>query len=96
MPTKAQLMLRERRVVSDSRFIELVVWQLPAPVPGSAHDFKYRLAFVVEGVCVLRFDNETGKGDHMHIGNTELPYAFTDVQQLLSDFWNTVEKWRPA
>ena len=28
------------------------------------HGFKYRLAFVVNGVCVLRYDNEAGKGDH--------------------------------
>jgi hypothetical protein len=96
MPTKARLLLRERSIVSDNRFVELVVWQLPAAVPGSGHEFKYRLAFVVDEICVLRFDNETGKGDHVHIGNVETPYTFIDIQQLLSDFWSAVETWGPT
>ncbi len=41
-----------------------MVWQVPSPVPRSAHGFnKYRLALVVNGVCLLRYDNETGKGE---------------------------------
>lgn len=31
-------------------------------VPGSRF-FKYRQADVVRGECVLRYDNEVGKGD---------------------------------
>lgn len=34
--------------------VELVVWQVPAPVRGSAHSYKYRLALIVKGNCVLR------------------------------------------
>jgi hypothetical protein len=48
-----------------------VIWQLPGPVPDSGHKFKYRLAFVVDQCGVVRFDNETGKGDHKHIGDKE-------------------------
>ena len=29
---------------------------------------KYSLAYVVEGECVLRYDNEAGKGDHIRLG----------------------------
>jgi hypothetical protein len=60
--------------------------------PGVA--FKYRLAFVVNSVCVLRYDNEAGKGDHKHIGGEQKPYAFTTPAQLLEDFWNDVDRWR--
>lgn len=88
---KATLLLRERRVVGEGAFVELVVWQVPSPVPGSGHSFKYRLAFVVNGVCVLRCDNEAGKGDHRHVDGEEKPYAFTTPAQLLEDFWNDVD-----
>jgi len=71
-----------------------VVWRLPTPSRGSRHGFKYRLAYVANGRCVLRFDNEAGKGDHMHIGETEVPYAFTDLETLQSDFWQAVSLQR--
>jgi len=91
---KATPLLHERRVVAEDAFVELVVWQVPSPVPGSAHDFKYRLAFVVRGVTVLRYDNESGKGDHKHRDGEETPYTFTTPAQLLADFWNDVDHWR--
>jgi hypothetical protein len=59
----ARLLLRERRVLGEGQFADVVIWDLTESVPGSSHDFKYRLAFVVDEVCVIRFDNETGKGD---------------------------------
>ena len=71
-----RLLLRERRIIAEDRFVEFVIWRLPRPVAGSRHAFKYRLAFVVDEVCVLRFDNETGKGDHKHVGAVEVPYVF--------------------
>jgi len=92
---RARLLLRERRIVGEGRFADIVIWQLPDPVSGSGHGFKYRLAFVVDEVCVLRFDNEAGKGDHKHVGAVEVPYAFTSPTQLVTDFWNEVDKWRP-
>jgi len=60
---------------------------------GSRHRFKYRLAFVVDGVCVLRFDNEAGKGDHKHVGGEQVPYAYISLEQLMTDFWNEVARW---
>jgi hypothetical protein len=91
---KAKPLLHERRVISENAFVELVVWQVPSPVSVSAHGFKYRLAFVVNGVCVLRYDNEAGKGDHKHVGEEESPYVFTTPSRLLADFWNDVDHWR--
>jgi hypothetical protein len=91
----AEPLLQERRVLTEESFVELVVWQVPTPVPGSMHRFKYRLAFVVKGECVLRYDNEAGKGDHKHLEGVEAPYAFTSSAQLLADFWRDVNHWRP-
>ncbi|HEX2256783.1 MAG TPA: DUF6516 family protein [Afifellaceae bacterium] len=91
---KAVPLLQERYVLDASSFVEIVVWRVPAPVAGSAHSFKYRLALVVDGVCVLRYDNEAGKGDHRHLGDREQPYAFSGYEALLADFWRDVDEWR--
>jgi len=37
---------------------------VPTPVPPTTHGFKYRLVYIVNGVRVVGFDNERGKGDH--------------------------------
>lgn len=90
----ARLMLKERHILSENAFVELVVWLLSPPLSESGHGFKYRLALVVDGNCVLRYDNEAGKGDHKHIGEVETPYIFTSPEALVDDFWNDVEQWR--
>jgi hypothetical protein len=90
---KAQLLLRERYVVRDDAFAEIVVWRTPKSVRGSTHSLKYSLAFIVNGACVLRYDNEAGKGDHKHLGEVEARYAFTSPEQLLQDFWRDVDEW---
>jgi hypothetical protein len=48
---------------------------------------------VVEGVCVVRFDNEAGKGDHAHIGHTEYRVAFDSVEALMVQFRKAIERW---
>ena len=81
-----------RRSLTDDAFIELKVWEVPAPVRGSDHRYKYRLALVVNDHCVLRYDNEAGKGDHKHLGvdERETPYVFVSLPQLLDDFFTDV------
>jgi hypothetical protein len=91
---KAALLLDERHIVAVNAFVELVVWRLGTRIRGSRHDLKYRLALVVDGRCVLRYDNESGKGDHRHIGKREYPYTFSTPERLLEDFWSEVERWR--
>ncbi len=91
---KARLLLNERHILSENAFVEMVVWLLPSPLSGSHHSFKYRLALVVDGLCVLRYDNETGKGDHRHIGEKENLYIFTSPKELINDFWNDVDDGR--
>ena len=90
----AELLIDERHVLDARTFVEVVVWHLPRPVRGSTHRFKYRLARVVDGVCVLRYDNETGKGDHRHIGGSEEAYDIAGPDARLMDFWRDVEEQR--
>jgi hypothetical protein len=91
---KAALLLRRRLVLDEAAFVELVVWQVPKRVRGSGHDFKYRLALIADGSCIMRYDNEAGKGDHKHIGSLEVPYRFESLTQLQADFWADVESWQ--
>ena len=79
-------MARTRIVYSAQAFAELVLWRVPASVRGSHHGFKYRLAYVVDRVCVVRFDNEVGKGDHRHFGAVESAYGFSTPERLMADF----------
>ncbi|MCD2173099.1 toxin-antitoxin system TumE family protein [Rhizobium sp. C4] len=89
---KAILLQKYREVLSDEAFYEIVLWHLPDPMPGSEHRYKYRLALVVRGDCVLRYDNERGKGDHRHINGREEPIAFTDLKALLRSFRDDMER----
>ena len=88
----AEPLLDERHILSEAAFAEVVVWRVPAPVRGSGHAYRYRLALVVDGKCVLRYDNEAGKGDHRHVGDKEEEYRFKSTEQLLADFWMDVEE----
>lgn len=92
---QAMPILDDRYPQGDNAFVAVRVFKVPAAVRGSAHRFKYSLAYVVDGVCVLRFDNEPGKGDHFHRGDVETAYAFTSLERLLADFWAAVDDWRP-
>jgi hypothetical protein len=61
-------------------------------VPGSAHPFKYRLALVVNEKCILRYDNERGKGDHRHIDGCEEAIEFTTLEALFDAFQTDMER----
>ena len=86
-------LVRTRIVFSPTAFAELLLWQLSSPLPGSSHRFKYRGAYVVEHKCVLRFDNESGKGDHRHFGGKQQSYEFSTPEQLIADFEQDVARW---
>jgi hypothetical protein len=91
-----ELLLRERHQIAPDAFVELRIWRVPEPVRSSTHDYKYALVYVVAGQCVIRYDNEAGKGDHKHSGAVETPYVFTTPAKLLADFWFDVDQWRLA
>ena len=86
---KAVALVRRRVVVASDAFVEVVVWRVAEPVPPSTH----RLAYVVAGQCVVRYDNERGKGDHRHFGNKQRAYGFTSSHQLMADFTADIARW---
>lgn len=90
---KADALIRRRVVVATDAFVEVVVWCLPVPLAPSTHRFKYRLAYVVKGECVVLYDNERGKGDHRHFRGREAPYRFISPERLVADFDSDRERW---
>jgi hypothetical protein len=93
MDHKAALVLKERTKLGDDAFADVHIWAVPQePVRGSAHGYKYSLAYVVAGECVLRYDNEAGKGDHKHVRQAETAYPFTTLDKLIDDFWADVAR----
>jgi hypothetical protein len=90
---KAVELLRKRIILAEDAFADVMIWQLPQPLAGSPHDKKYRMAYVVANECVLRYDNEAGKGDHRHVGGKELVYRFTTIEKLLADFQKDIARW---
>ena len=83
---KATLRFRRRVVLPGGALVEMVLWDLPEPGKDRPHGIKYRLYCGKDGECLVRYDNETGKGDHLHYGDRESPYAFQDWERLLVDF----------
>lgn len=90
---KAAQLVDARIIYSEKAFAEMVLWQLPKPIAGGTHAYKYRLAYVVSGKCVLRYDNEVGKGDHRHVGEKQSPYMFSTPEQLIADFQRDIARW---
>ncbi|MBI3785239.1 MAG: hypothetical protein HY270_17745 [Deltaproteobacteria bacterium] len=90
---RATELMRRRVVIAPDAFAEVSLWRLPQPLPPSTHTLKYRLAYVVGGKCVVRYDNERGKGDHRHVGRVSARYVFTTPDQLMADFNADIERW---
>jgi hypothetical protein len=91
---KAVRLHSEKLVYADVAIREEVVWRVPSPVAPSQHAYKYRLAYIVGSIRVIGYDNERGKGDHVHRGGGEHPYEFRGPAEVVTDFREEVEKER--
>ena len=91
--TRATLLFHEKVVRADGAIIELIIWRLPRATADRRHGLKYRLYFGRDGKCLVRYDNESGKGHHRHIGGREEPYRFVSVAKLRRDFEADIEKF---
>jgi uncharacterized protein YwbE len=89
---KATLIYSRKEVRPTGVIVQAVIWQLPAPSAERPHGLKYRLYCGQGGQCLVRYDNEAGKGDHRHHGEHEEPYQFMSFDQLLDDFYADVAR----
>ncbi len=91
---KARLLFRDRYLFDDGAIMEMTIWQVPEPVAASTHRLKYSLFYGFPGRRIIGYDNERGKGDHKHLGDRQLEYRFTSVEQLIADFLADVRRVR--
>jgi hypothetical protein len=89
---KAELIFKQK-AKADGYIREMIIWRLNNPVVGCRHLFKYRLYFGRDdGECLVRYDNERGKGDHKHFREQTCPYLFQSVKALMIDFARDVSQ----
>ena len=91
---KPRLLFHERRLFDDGAIMEMKIWRVPKPVPPTTHGLKYSLFYGYPGRRLVGYDNERAKGDHRHLEDRELPYAFRSVERLVADFLGDVRRIR--
>jgi len=89
---KAKRIFYDKAVLPDGAIVEMTIWQLPAASPERPHGLKYSLFYGRSGTRLVGYDNERGKGDHKHLGEVEINYQFSSVENLVADFLADVER----
>jgi hypothetical protein len=89
---KAKRVFYDKATLPDGSIVEMTIWQLPKQSSERPHGLKYSLFFGRDGLRIVGYDNERGKGDHKHLGHTESPYSFVSVEKLVADFLADVER----
>ncbi|TVR66922.1 MAG: hypothetical protein EA420_01185 [Candidatus Competibacteraceae bacterium] len=91
---KATLILNLRDDRPNGVIIVQRIHRLAEPTAAAPHGYVYQLHCGTRaGRTLVRFDNETGKGDHTHFGDAEQPYRFTTLERLLADFETAIQPY---
>jgi hypothetical protein len=92
---KVTLVIDHKMVFPDGTILQMMIWHLPEAGTERPHGLKYRFYYgLSDGTCVVRYDNEHGKGNYRHYGDREEPYQFVDIEALSTDFLSDVAKAR--
>jgi len=88
---KAKIHTQYKDELPDGSIVSIVIWVLPEKTIERPQGYKYRLNYsTIDGTTWVRYDNETGKGDHRHIGAIEIAYEFLSIEKLVRDFMRDV------
>ena len=94
---RAALVVKEKGRQGEL-LMEMVVWRLPQPTVERRDAIKYRFYLGRAGHTVVRYDNETSKGPHRHVGPDEIeePYEFDSIETAIAQFRADCEQhgWR--
>ena len=83
---KAHRIFYDKAVLADGGIVEMTIWQLPKASSQRPHGLKYSLFYGRNGLRIVGYDSERGKGDHRHVGEVEPRYRFVSVEKLVADF----------
>ena len=64
---KTRRIFFDKAVLPDNSVVEMTIWQLPKPSTERPHGLKYSLFYGRDGLRIVGYDNERGKGDHKHL-----------------------------
>lgn len=90
---KAKLLVHRKERDAEGHITEIKIWSVPVS-EHAPHGLKYSFVYIVNGIRVIGYDNERGKGDHRHINGLEYQYKFTTPAQLMTDFEIDVEAYQ--
>jgi hypothetical protein len=90
---KARLILHRKNIERTGDIVEMKIWKVPTSKRRPL-GLKYSLVYIREGKRVIGYDNAEGKGHHRHYKGKEVAYDFRNVDLLIEDFYEDVEKVR--
>ena len=91
---KARLIIHHKESYDDGHIVEFTVWQLPEANAERPHGLKYSFFYGTDGMRLIGYDNERGKGDHRHYLDVEEAIQFHSLDQLMNDFMRDVANIR--
>ncbi|MHB8844783.1 MAG: toxin-antitoxin system TumE family protein [Nitrospirota bacterium] len=90
---KAELLFHRKNIEANGDIVEMTLWKVPHS-KDKPHGLKYSLVYIHDGNRIVGYDNAEGRGDHRHYGHREQRYEFQDVDTLIGDFMDDVERAR--
>jgi hypothetical protein len=90
---KSELVIYKKATDELGNTIEIKIWQVRHST-DKPYGYKYSLAYIVNDIRVIGYDNAEKKGDHKHYKQLERSYEFKDIDKLLEDFYKDIEKYR--
>ncbi len=88
---QSRLIVHDKVKEADGSIIEVKIWSVPVSAEKK-HGFRYSLAYIKAGNCLVCYDNHTGKGEHRHYMGREERYRFTTINMLLEDFYRDIRR----
>jgi hypothetical protein len=90
---EAELIFYRKNIEPDGDIVEMRIWKVPSSKRAPS-GLKYSLVYIREGKRIVGYDNAEAKGHHRHYKSKEFSYDFRDVDNLIKDFYEDVERVR--
>jgi hypothetical protein len=90
---EAKLIFYRKNIEPNGDIVEMKIWKTPSS-KRSPSGLKYSPVYIREGKRIMGYDNAEDKGHHRHYKGREFAYDFRDVDKLVKDFYEDVEKVR--
>ncbi len=90
---EAEVLLKTKTVDEKGNIVEIKIMKVEK-TETEPYGIKYSLVYIENGKRVIGYDNYERKGDHKHYLGKEIPYKLEDVDKLIRDFLDDIEKYK--